>query len=144
MTWGMTRHRLGPHFVIEEFDCHDGQRVPAPAVAHYQRLVAHVLEPLRRAFGVCTVVSGYRDPAYNRRIGGAARSAHMCGEGNGLHAAAADVRFRTGTPDQWAQRAEQLLSQAYPGGHGLGTYPGAGGWIHVDDRAFIAHWRGAG
>lgn len=140
----MTRRRLGPHFIVEEFDCHDGQRVPTHAVGRYEAMVRHVLEPLRARFGVCTVVSGYRDPGYNARIGGARRSAHMAHEGGGLDAVAADVRFRKGTPQQWAAAAEALLERAYPPGGGLGTYPGTGGWIHVDDRTYRARWTGQG
>jgi uncharacterized protein YcbK (DUF882 family) len=138
----MTRERLTPHFTVEEFDCHDGTRVPELAVARYRALCTFVLEPLRRRYGRCDVVSGYRDPSYNQRIGGARASAHMCGQGGGIHAVAADVRFETGAPDDWARSAEPLLKRRYGGG-GLGVYPGLGGWVHLDDRSWRARWRGA-
>lgn len=112
-------------------------------MGRYEVLCRHVLEPLRARFGTCRVVSGYRDPGYNARIGGARQSAHMCGEGAGLHAVAADVRFARGTPQQWADAAEVIIRRAFPPGGGLGVYPGPGGWIHVDDRTYRARWRGA-
>lgn len=139
----MTRRRLSPHFVIEEFDCHDGTHVPLVVRGRYESLCRHVLEPLRSRFGVCTVVSGFRTPRYNVTIGGASRSAHMCGEAGGLHAVAADVRFRRGHPQAWADVAETLLVAAYPPGGGLGVYSGPGAWIHVDDRGYRARWSGA-
>lgn len=139
-----SRHRLSPHFVVEEFDCHDGTRVPSDRVDDLERLCVRVLEPLREHFGVCTVVSGYRPPRYNQQIGGALASVHMAGRGRGIPGVAADVRFRTGRPQTWAQAAEPLLTRFYPPGGGLGTYPGLSGWIHVDTRGYRARWVGAG
>ena len=103
-----------------------------------------MLEPLRARFGVCSVVSGYRHPTYNARIGGAKRSVHMAGRGGGIPGVAADVRFAKGGPIQWSQAAEPLMRRWYPPGGGLGTYPGGGGWIHVDTRDYRARWTGAG
>jgi uncharacterized protein YcbK (DUF882 family) len=135
---------LSPHFQLSEFATHDGTEVPADLVEPYRLLCRRVLEPLRERFGVCTVVSGYRHPAYNAQIGGARRSVHMGGRGGGIKGVAADVRFAHGTPRRWADAAEPLLAHAYPPGGGLGTYPGSGGWIHVDTRGYRARWTGAG
>lgn len=140
----MATTRLSPHFVLSEFATHDGTAVPDDLVDDYRRLCREVLEPLRDRYGVCSVVSGYRHPAYNRRIGGAQRSVHMGGRGNGIAGVAADVRFAHGGPIQWSQAAEPLMRRAYPPGGGLGTYPGGGGWIHVDTRGYRARWTGAG
>src|SRR3982750_2897496 len=98
--------RLSPHFVISEFSTHDGTHVPLDVRDDYRHLCVHVLEPLRERFGVCTVVSGYRHPAYNRAIGGARRSVHMAGRGGGIPGVAADVRFAHGDPLRWAEAAE--------------------------------------
>lgn len=136
--------RLTPHFTIQEFATHDGTPVPADRVDDYRRLCERLLEPLRVIYGPCTVVSGYRHPAYNRQIGGAKRSAHMGGRGGGLNAVAADVRFARGDPRRWARSAEPLLARHFPPGGGLGTYEGRGGWIHVDNRSYRARWTGAG
>lgn len=140
----MTRRRLSPHFVIEEFDTHDGTHVPADVVERYARLCRLVLEPLRARYGVCTVVSGYRHPTYNRQVGGARKSAHMAGRGEGLQAVAADVRFARGRVADWGDTAHELLVRHYPPGGGLGVYPVRNGWVHVDDRSYRARWHGAG
>jgi uncharacterized protein YcbK (DUF882 family) len=140
----MSRLRLSAHFTIEEFDCHDGQKVPVRRHARYRRLCAAILEPMRARWGLATVVSGYRDPPYNARIGGATRSAHMCGDGGGLVAVAADVRFERGSPQDWGAHADELLRERLPPGGGLGVYPGPGGWVHVDDRSYLARWTGSG
>lgn len=139
----MANPLLTPHFRRSEFATHDGTPVPDDLVDDYTRLCRLVLEPLRERFGVCSVVSGYRHPSYNRRIGGAQRSVHMGGRGNGIHGVAADVRFAKGHPLDWARAAEQLLQKHYAPGGGLGTYQ-AGGWIHVDTRSYRARWTGAG
>lgn len=136
--------RLSPHFLLSEFATHDGTPVPEGRVDDYERLCRRVLEPLRERFGVCSVVSGFRHPAYNRRIGGAQRSVHMCGQGGGISGVAADVRFARGDPRSWGRAAEELLAKQYPPGGGLGVYPTPGGWIHVDTRSYRARWTGAG
>lgn len=136
--------RLSEHFTLEEFACHDGTPVPRTSVDNYRRFCRDVLEPLRRMFGPCHVTSGYRDPAYNRRIGGAEKSVHMCGQGGGIHGVAADVRFERGSIQEWARAAERLLdSEREPGG-GLGVYDHPGGWVHIDTRRGRARWTGSG
>jgi len=64
---------LSAHFSRAEFDCHDGQvAYPDPELVARLEYLRHLLgdRPLR-------IVSGYRDPAYNRAIGGAADSQHI-------------------------------------------------------------------
>ena len=51
------------------------------------KLVNNVLQPLRDYMGIsCSINSGYRCPALNKKIGGATNSAHMSG-------CAADINF---------------------------------------------------
>lgn len=140
----MADRKLSAHFRLAEFACHDGTPVPADLVDDYERLALHVLEPLRQRFGRGIVVSGYRPPAYNASVGGARRSVHMGGRGSGIRGVAADVRFATGTPEQWGLIAAKLLAKWYPPGGGLGVYPGRGGWVHVDTRDYRARWVGQG
>jgi hypothetical protein len=121
---------LSPHFRLTEFRCKDGTAVPKAAVPALKRLCDDVLEPLRERFGPCTVMSGYRPSAYNRRIGGAKFSQHIYD----LHpnTVAADLTFARGRPSEWADAAEPLLQQG-----GLGRYPG---FVHVDNRGTNARW----
>lgn len=124
--------RLSPHFTLAEFACKDGTKVPSASVPALTRLCNEVLEPLRERFGACTVMSGYRPAAYNRRIGGAKFSQHIYD----LHpdSVAADLTFAAGRPSDWAQAAEPLCERG-----GLGRYPG---FVHVDNRPGKARWSG--
>ena len=76
------------HFTIEELTRSATARrmgidntPPPAAIQNLHRLVQHVLDPLREAWGgPIHVNSGYRCPALNRAVGGAPRSQHMKGE----------------------------------------------------------------
>lgn len=103
---------ISAHFDRREFDCHDGSRAnPHPA------LVA-ALERLRTIIGnrPIRIVSGYRSPAYNRRIGGAKRSQH-------LYNRAADLPATLGVNEAQAMAA---------GFVGIGVCRGI--VVHVDVR----------
>lgn len=45
-----------------------------------QSLCIHVLEPLRRRFGVIKITSGYRSPMLNAKVKGSPNSQHMKGQ----------------------------------------------------------------
>jgi uncharacterized protein YcbK (DUF882 family) len=102
---------LSPHFSRSEFNCHDG------AIAHPDPRLIESLERLRHIVGdrPLHIVSGYRDEAYNRSIGGARDSQH-------IHNRAADI------PTGYA-----TIPQAREAGFiGIGY---AGRWVvHVDVR----------
>lgn len=73
--------QITPHFKVREFRCHDGSDKILMATE-----TVELLEKVRAFYGEakgveCTIVvnSGYRTPAYNRRIGGATRSQHIAG-----------------------------------------------------------------
>ncbi len=74
------------YFVMKEFECRDGCRMPAAAKENIEALVEQVLDPVRRAYGkaIC-VTSGYRCPSHNARVGGVPQSQHVVGQ-------AADIR----------------------------------------------------
>lgn len=138
----MTRLRLSQHFTIEEFDCHDGTPVPASAVPALKELCQYVLEPLRAKYGPCTVLSGYRDRAYNAKIGGARYSQHIYDEHP--RSVAADVRFATGGVKRWWRSARWRFRH---GRHwrrgrrgGVGYYPRSG-FVHVDSGP-LRDWTG--
>ena len=128
-----TRQRLSAHFVVEEFDCHDGTRVPDAAIPALKELCENMLEPLRSKYGSCKVLSGYRTRAYNKSIGGARYSQHIYDDTPG--SVAADVRFAKGGPPQWARGARWRFSTRSrwrkSGRGGVGQY-NASVFVHVD------------
>lgn len=79
--------RISEHFVEAEFRSKGDGTVRVEA-----RLVYH-LEQLRRIVGgkPLRIVSGYRDPAHNRRVGGASRSRHLFGDAADIPAGYATV-----------------------------------------------------
>lgn len=79
---------LSPHFDVREFRCkHCGAvKVTAELVALLERLRSIVAAPL-------IVVSGYRCPTHNGRVGGASNSYHLRGM-------AADLRVGYATVGQ--------------------------------------------
>lgn len=135
-----TRRRLTRHFVVEEFDSHDGALVhPAdyPALEH---LCDWLLEPLRADWGRVTILSGFRSFAHNRAVGGAPKSVHMLrtplpdrGASSSTVAAAADVRCARGTPSLWAAWARDERRESVHlvrrGRGGVGLYPT---FVHLD------------
>lgn len=112
------------HFLISEFDCHNGAKVPKAAYPALRRLCEQVLEPMRAEFGACRVTSGYRPRAYNASIGGASQSEHIYELTPS--SVAADVSFARGTPASWAAFARRL------GKGGVGQY-NRSGFVHVDN-----------
>jgi uncharacterized protein YcbK (DUF882 family) len=124
--------RAGRHFLVSEFDCRDGSKVPVAALGELEHLVAELLDPLRRRFGLTAVLSGYRTTQHNATVGGARSSWHLyrLAPGRGV---AADVRCARGTPRDWA------AFLAARGAGGLGTYRD---FVHVDTRRDHARWRG--
>lgn len=113
--------RISANFRWEEFRCHCGKCVmPEEARANIRRLVETVLQPFRDHVTVpVTVVSGYRCPAHNASVKGAANSQHKRG-------VAVDISVRNKTP-RWV--ADKLQEMFNPGG--LGRYKS---WTHVDIR----------
>jgi uncharacterized protein YcbK (DUF882 family) len=116
--------KLTAHFDVFEFHCHDGTRVPRVAVPALKRLCRDFLEPMRTRFGACTVLSGYRTRAHNRKVGGVPSSQHLYELTPA--SVAADVKFKRGTVEEWARFADGL------GRGGIGRYPRAG-FVHVDN-----------
>jgi uncharacterized protein YcbK (DUF882 family) len=121
--------RLSPHFTTEEFRCHDGTPAPADVYRQLRALCFNYLEPLRRAYGPVTVVSGYRTPAHNRAVGGAPQSYHVYRARR--VGVAADVKCARGRAPDWHRALDRL------GAPGLGAYDDH---VHVDNRAVRARW----
>ncbi len=130
-----TRHRLSPHFVIEEFDCRDGTPVPMAAIAGLTELCLHMLEPLREKYGAGSVHSGYRTVAHNAAVHGEEDSQHIYEHGPG--SVAVDVEFAEGSVADWAKSARWRFGATEPwtagGRGGVGDYPDVSDhFIHVD------------
>lgn len=90
------------------------------------------LDQLRERLGApVRTLSVYRSPAYNRAIGGAARSQH-------LRFSAIDFAAARGRPADWAAALRGLRQDGLFSG-GIGTY---GGFVHLDGRGRNADWTG--
>ena len=90
-------------------------------VENLTRLVDHVLDPLREAWGKpIHVNSGYRCPALNKAVGGAAASQHMKGE-------AADITV--GNPADNRRLYHLLATLQLPVDQAINEHDFA--WIHV-------------
>lgn len=93
-----------------------------------------VLDKLREEMGApIRLLSTYRNPGYNRAVGGELQSFHM-------QFKAIDFACDKGTPEQWADALKLMRKKgAFSGG--IGVYPRSG-FVHVDTRGYIADWRG--
>jgi len=115
---------LTPNFKVREFACSDGTDV----IFISQELV-DVLQKIRNRFGkAVTVTSGYRTPAHNKKVGGAAYSQHLYGT-------AADITVKGVKPKDVAAYAETLL----PNTGGIGIYST---FTHIDVRKVKSRWNG--
>ena len=114
--------QLTPNFNINEFSCHDGTGVPWDLVENV-KVLAQNLQVLRDHLGEpVRLNSGYRNPTYNQKIGGAPDSYHMKGQ-------AADITVKSKSPKQLKALIEKLIAQGKMKQGGIGLYPG---FLHYD------------
>jgi uncharacterized protein YcbK (DUF882 family) len=123
---------------VEEFDCHDGTKVPKRDYKGLSYLCRAYLEPLRKKYGTVHVNSGYRTRSYNARVGGEPNSFHIYTAHDG-NDQAADITCARGTPKQWHAFLAGIRSRKRNGRGGLGLYST---FVHVDIRDYKADWRG--
>jgi uncharacterized protein YcbK (DUF882 family) len=150
---------VGRFFKPSEMACRDGTPYPE-AWGVRLAVLFDALDVIREAWGEpVTIVSGYRSPEYNKRIGAVDGSQHP-------HGRAADLRpyARTGVVRSAAtihafHRVIELLIEdgKLPAVGGVGLYPlvldkasklWVPGWVHCDVRpkpasGHIARWTGA-
>ena len=128
-----TRHKqLTKNFHIEEFYCHDG--VPVPDDMYLDVLeLAENLQVLRDTIGKpIKIVSGYRHPEYNKKIGGARNSQHML-------ATAADIKVKGMGTEKLSSIIEAAITDGIMKKGGVGRYPS---FTHYDTRGKNSRWRG--
>lgn len=126
----MSRHQLTKNFSIEEFDCHDGTHVPSSLFGNLNAL-AFNLQILREHINrPIHILSGYRTPDYNHKVGGATHSQHLL-------AKAADIQVNGLSPYSLHQIIEELIHDEFLKQGGLGLY---NTFIHYDIRGFKARW----
>lgn len=127
--------QITEHFSLAEFACPD---YGAPTEPEHLERLAHLcaqLEVLREELGApILVISGYRSPEYNKRIGGATRSQHM-------NACAADIKVKSVEPAEVHATVERLIREGRMEQGGLGLYRT---FVHYDVRGSRARWFGEG
>jgi uncharacterized protein YcbK (DUF882 family) len=120
---GASMGNLSAHFSQEEFVCH------CCGTFRLDDGLLAALELLRERSGQAVhVLSGYRCPKHNRRVGGASDSQHVLGR-------AADIRIHGLTLQQMYDLAESVADFARGG---IGVYDR--GFLHVDVRGHRARW----
>ena len=121
---------LTTNFSLREFECKDGTLVPKKYIPNVKEL-AHNLQVLRDEIGLpISINSGYRNPKYNKRIGGAKFSQH-------LTASASDIVVRDMTPKKLARTILKLIKSGKMKQGGVGLYSG---FVHYDIRGTKARW----
>ncbi len=126
--------KLTENFSLHEFRCRDGTDVPEEFMDNVRELCEN-LQVLRDKIGKpITVISGYRSPEYNKKIGGARRSQHLL-------AKAGDLIVNGMTPDQVKAEIVQLIKEGKMKKGGVGLYTH---FTHYDVRGFNRRWYGKG
>lgn len=135
--------RVTPHFLVDEFDCHDGTPYPPDRIDSHLRPLCEALEVIRDELAIIArkpvplaVVSGYRSPRHNERVEGASKSRHVEGD-------AADIRPMGVTVGELHATALRLHRMGKIRLGGLGLYRT---WVHIDVRPGVrlAQWTGKG
>ncbi len=126
--------KLTQNFSLREFKCRDGSDVPDDLMKNVQ-LLADNLQVLREYINKpIRVISGYRSPTYNKKIGGAKRSQHMT-------AKAADIKVTGMSPKEVKAVIVQLIKEGKMHSGGIGLYTT---FTHYDVRGRNARWYGKG
>ena len=140
--WAGTRAvKVTRNFTSDEFDCHDDTPYPPEWYEERLRPLCETLQALRDEVSrPISIISGYRSPTWNARVGGVDHSQHPQGR-------AADIRIGGMAPAEvQAKLLGLLLAGKLPHLGGLGIYKT---FVHVDVRVrkpdgSIARWSGKG
>ena len=124
--------RLTEHFCLSEFTRSAtairlgiSNQPSAQQVQRLRALCQHVLEPLRRRFGVIRITSGYRSPELNARVGGVPTSQHTLGEAADIHTGGQETSEKMYHYAHLRLPYDQLILERRPGVF----------WLHVSFRS---------
>ena len=127
-------NQLSKNFKKTEFKCRDGSAVPEDLMSNLIELVKN-LQIIRDHIGKpMHIISGYRSPKYNRKIGGARKSQHM-------KARAADIVVKNLKPQELREVIINLIKEGKIKKGGVGLYRS---FVHYDTRGWNARWKGTG
>tara|TARA_R110002074_G_scaffold173985_1_gene336849 strand:+ start:115 stop:531 length:417 start_codon:yes stop_codon:yes gene_type:complete len=127
-------NQLSTNFKKSEFKCRDGTEVPDEHMDDLRELVKN-LQIVRDHLKVpMHIISGYRSPKYNRKIGGARKSQHM-------KAKAADIVVKSLKPTELREIIINLIKEGKIKKGGVGLYRS---FVHYDTRGWNARWKGKG
>ena len=126
--------QLSKNFKKSEFKCRDGTSVPCELMDNLNELVEnlqiirdYIKQPMH-------IISGYRTPKYNRKIGGARKSQHMKSK-------AADIVVKNMKPKELREIIINLIKEDKIKTGGVGLYTS---FVHYDTRGWNARWKGKG
>ena len=121
---------LTQNFTLKEFACKDG--TPVPEKYYFNLLVlAEELEALRAEINKPIIIlSGYRTPEYNEKVGGVSHSQHLL-------AKAADIVVKGMDSKEVYYAIENLIAMKKMKDGGLGLYPN---FVHYDIRKKKSRW----
>tara|TARA_B100000212_G_scaffold47996_1_gene30951 strand:+ start:616 stop:1002 length:387 start_codon:yes stop_codon:yes gene_type:complete len=122
--------QLEKNFSLHEFRCKDGTDVPDEFMSNVRQLCMN-LQTLRDYIDKpIIVISGYRSPEYNKKIGGVKKSQHML-------AKAADIIVSGMTSLEIRDIIIKLIKEGKMDPGGVGIYPT---FVHYDVRGRNARW----
>ena len=123
--------KLTENFSLEEFKSKDGSAFPAEVVQNLG-VLAEQLQALRDEIKKpITVLSGYRSPAHNLKVGGAKESFHVKGM-------AGDLQVAGIKPSELAEVIDKLIKEGKMKQGGMGIYPS---FVHYDFRGKRIRWK---
>lgn len=125
---GNFNRKITKNFSLIEFQCKCGCKMPQDVEANIMRLIGF-LQIIRDQLGKpMSILSGYRCPAHNERVGGVPNSQHLYGR-------AADIASRPAGFDSGYNFYQWIENNYSPGG--LGGYST---FTHIDIRPGYARW----
>ena len=149
--------KLSTHFCAKDFLCKQPSKYPKYLVV--QSSLINLLEKMieeaqKRGVKIDTfvIMSGYRTPAYNRRIGSSKHSRHMYGDASDIYVDDNHDGFMddldgdgktTNKDTKWLAKLADDVQKKYKIKGGVGIYGRTSNhprFVHVDTRGYYARW----